>query len=136
MQRCTAFSAVLSAARAVFSVISGNLGTSDSTGPTPELNSRCVAASAAFMSFSETTKEILLSDDPCAMAMMFTFSRPTALKRAPRDARRAAHVFAHHGDDRDAWIHRDVLDFFVCHILREFLAESLDGALGVRRRRR
>ena len=30
-------------------------------------------------------------------------------------------------------IHGDVLDFFVRHVLREFLAQRFDGALGVRR---
>ena len=83
------------------------------------------------MSFSDTTKEIFDSEDPCAMAMMFTFSLAHGDERASGNARRAAHVFADHGDDRDIRIDGDVLHFFVRHVLREFLAQSFDGALGI-----
>ena len=88
------------------------------------------------MSLSDTTNEILVSEDPCAIAMMFTFSRPTELNVRAGNARRAAHVFADHGDDRDIRIERDVLHFFVRHVLREFLAQRFDGRFGLRRRTR
>src|SRR5260370_5035624 len=49
----------------------------------PRANSGCVASSAAFIDFRSTTKEILDSEDPWAMAMMLTPSRPSALKVRP-----------------------------------------------------
>src|SRR5207245_484386 len=44
----------------------------------PNWNSRWVVMRAAFMSFCGTTNEILHSEEPCAIAIIFTFSRPTA----------------------------------------------------------
>src|SRR5579863_1575903 len=38
---------------------------------------------AALVSFCDTTKEMLHSDDPWAIAMTFTFSRPSALNVRP-----------------------------------------------------
>src|SRR6267154_2836119 len=46
-------------------------------------NSRCVVFRAVFTDFSSITKEMLLSAEPWAMAMRFTFSRPSALKVRP-----------------------------------------------------
>ena len=42
----------------------------------PSRNSRCVVSSAARTSSFDTTKEMLHSEEPCAIAMMFRFSRP------------------------------------------------------------
>ena len=49
----------------------------------PSRNSRCVASSAARTSLLDTTKEMLHSEEPCAIAMMFTFSRPRAANVRP-----------------------------------------------------
>src|ERR1700733_10131520 len=46
-------------------------------------NSWCTARSALFMSWLDTTKEILVSDEPWAMAIIFMFSRPSTLKVRP-----------------------------------------------------
>src|SRR5229473_2370531 len=40
-------------------------------------NSRCVVINAVFTAFSSMTKEMLHSEDPWAMAIRFTFSRPS-----------------------------------------------------------
>src|SRR5580658_10329425 len=46
----------------------------------PSWNSRCVISRAAFTSGFDTTKEILYSEESCAMATTCTFSRPSAIK--------------------------------------------------------
>ena len=46
-------------------------------------NSRWTAICAFFISLLATTKEMLVSEEPWAMAMMFTFSRPRTLKVRP-----------------------------------------------------
>src|SRR5579863_3684660 len=51
---------------------------------------------------------------------------------SPRDRKSAVHPLANHGDDRDVWVYGDVLDFFVRNVLREFISQCLDRALGIR----
>src|SRR5579862_8083511 len=50
---------------------------------------------------------------------------------AAGDAWNAAHVLANDSDYGDRGIERDVLDFFVGHVARKFLAKCVDGALRV-----
>ena len=57
-----------------------------------------------------TTNEIFDSEEPCAIAMMFTFSRPRTLKVRPAMPDGAAHFFSHYGHDGDVGVHRDVFD--------------------------
>src|SRR5277367_1447796 len=46
-------------------------------------NSWCTASSARFMSWLDATNEILVSEEPWAMAIIFIFSRPSTLKVRP-----------------------------------------------------
>ena len=72
----------------------------------------CTAQQRLFHVLLATTNEILVSEEPWAMAIMLTFSRPSDAEGAAGHAHSAAHVFADHGDDGDVGVHGDVFDFF------------------------
>ena len=52
---------------------------------------------------------------------------------APRHTHGAAHVFSDDRDDGNIRVERDVFDFVMRQILRELLAQRVDGALRVGR---
>src|SRR6185437_9997868 len=131
MQRCTAFSVMISGARAVFSVISGNFHFRF------ERNRR--AQIEFTVSGLKRHLHIFLGDDERNVALRRSLGdgddvdilATHGVESASRDAWGTAHVLADHGYDCDAWIHGDVFHFFMRHILRKFLAESLDGPLRI-----